>query len=168
MDCGVLALGDLMALENFPLDYKVLLGRLPSPPDGGYSLAELRDAAKDLGFTLEGVKIQTVESAIDRPMLIHLQRGPHGHFVVIRPVGHSGKLVQLIDPFDPPEVVDKVELFQSSTWTGFALIRERSVGAAQITTVVMIAFTLAWILFRGGRVSWQPRHALDSGRAAGS
>ena len=73
---------------------------------------------------MSGVLLKKREDAIDRPMLVFLRRKGHGHYVVVRPVGHTGKLVQVIDNFGPPEVVDKATLLASPVWTGIALLRE--------------------------------------------
>ena len=75
---------------------------------------------------LIGIRLEKSVDAIDRPMLVFLKRGSHGHFVVIRPIGHTGKLVQVIDSARGTEVVDKSDLINSPDWTGLALIPVRT------------------------------------------
>jgi hypothetical protein len=58
--------------------------------------------------------------------LVILQKGERGHFVVIRPVGHSRKLIQVIDAASDPIIMDASDPYSSPEWTGLALIRQRS------------------------------------------
>jgi hypothetical protein len=58
-------------------------------------------------------------------MLTYFQRDNHGHFAVVRPVGHSGNLVQVIDPFEEPRVLDEKTLREADGWTGFVLVPYR-------------------------------------------
>jgi hypothetical protein len=51
---------------------------------------------------------------------------------VIRPVGHSGKLVQVLDPNRDPEVLDADRLERSRSWTGLALVPRRSSRSGQV------------------------------------
>lgn len=85
-------------------------------------MKDLRDAARACGLKLIGVHLEKNSDAIDRSMLVFSRRGTHGHFVVIRPVGHTGKLVQVIDSARGSELVDKADLVTSPDWTGLALI----------------------------------------------
>ena len=121
-DCGLIALYTLMRLENFQIGPADLLRRLPAPPPSGWSLEELRAAASASGFGLRGVLLNRRESAIDRPMLAFIKLGSHGHFLVVRPVGHTGRLAQIIDSQDSSKVVDKSFLIGAEGWTGLALV----------------------------------------------
>lgn len=120
--CGAQSLFLLASLEGVSLDFTKLETCLPEPGPGGYSMLELREAASRLGFRLIGVRIEQIESAIDRPMIAFLNRPPHGHFVVIRPIGHTGRLVQVLDPSAEAYVVDAGRLFRSKDWTGAVLM----------------------------------------------
>lgn len=128
VDCGTISLGVLLSLEGHPIEPDLLLARLRPSSPAGPSLQELRDAAAAHGLALRGVRLNREERAIDRPMIVFLQRDGHGHFQVVRPVGHTGKLAQVIDPNQPPMVVDKAALFAMPDWTGMALIPERRPG----------------------------------------
>lgn len=125
MDCGTMALYALLRLEGHPAEPVALSMRLRPSSDAGPSLKELRGTASAYGMTLRGVLLNKDKRSIDRPMIVFLKRAQHGHFQVLRPVGHTGELVQVIDANTSPFVVDKVALFAAPEWTGIALIPER-------------------------------------------
>jgi hypothetical protein len=122
VDCGTISLGALLILEGHPIEPSILLDELGHSLPDGPSMAALRKAASAGGLTLRGVILNREDRAIDRPMIVFLKRSEHGHFQVIRPVGHTGKLAQVIDANLPPFVIDKRALFESPEWTGIALI----------------------------------------------
>jgi hypothetical protein len=123
-DCGTMALYLLARLERKDLSLKQVESALPPPPREGYSLAALRDAARASGFVLRGVKLAGPAS-LDRPALVFVKAGGVGHYDVIRPIGHTGKLIQLPDSDRPPVVLDAARLHTSPEWAGFALVPER-------------------------------------------
>ncbi len=125
-NCGVIALGTLLHQEGRPVPLDRLAACLPPTPPQGYSLVQLRDAARALGVELAGVELSKDPSRLDRPALVHLRRGEHGHFLVIRPVGHSRHLIQVLDADSPPDVVDAERVYGSSEWTGLALVPTRA------------------------------------------
>ncbi len=124
-DCGTIALHTLLALEGRSIRIETLRTRLPAPGPQGRSMAELRDAARACGLSLMGVKLARTDRAPDRPALVFLNRDEHGHFLVVRPVGHSGKLIQIIDSTGDPMVMDATDLYASPRWTGLALLPVR-------------------------------------------
>ncbi len=124
-ECGVAALFLLLRLEGRPATVDALIARLPKPGPRGYTMADLRDAAGASGLRLDGVRLRTGLKRLDRPALVFLHRGGHGHFAVVRPVGHTGKLVQVLDPGRMPTVVDASELAASHDWTALALAPDR-------------------------------------------
>ncbi|MDE2509310.1 MAG: hypothetical protein KGM43_19080 [Planctomycetota bacterium] len=124
-DCGTIALYNLHHLERGTADLDAIERALPQLRPGGYSMKELRDASRTLGLALTGVLLNKEERALDRPMLVFLKRSKHGHFLVIRPVGHTGKLIQVIDSIQQLDVIDKSTLLASSEWTGLALVPSR-------------------------------------------
>lgn len=140
-DCGSCALYTLLRLEDRPTSLSTIASRLGPPKPGGYSMKELRDAARACGLPLTGVILQKEERAIDRPMIVFLKRGPHGHFLVIRPLGVTGKLVQVIDSVRPPGVEDKADLTASPEWTGIALISEGSNGPKWLVAVCVASLS---------------------------
>ena len=126
IDCGTQALYAIVRMERGGADLDRLRASLPGRPEVGYSMRQLRDAARAEGVRLVGVLLPKVERAPDRPALVFLNVPPHGHYVVIRPVGQSGKLVQVIDSAKAhPEVLDAALLYRSPVWTGLALVPRR-------------------------------------------
>jgi hypothetical protein len=151
IDCGPSALYNLSRLVGQPLGLDEIRSHLPMSRSGNFSMEELSRSALACGLRLRGVLLaKGEERAIDRPMLVFLNRGEHGHFLVVRPVGTSGKLVQVVDSANPPTVMDKSTLLAAKSWTGLALIRDDSrpwVGPARIAGGAILAVGLALILF---------------------
>ncbi len=138
-DCGPLALYALLKLEGRTTDPDQVLSRFPPPRPGGYSMKELRDAARALGLGLDGVFLGKDGAAIDRPVIAFLKVEGRGHFLVVRPVGHSGRLVQVIDSNQPPHVMDRTDLVGSGQWTGLVLAPTRTSPTALIVAGVVVA-----------------------------
>lgn len=124
-DCGTMALYTLLQLEGQSVELHRIETHLPSPTTEGFSMAELRDAARACGLKLAGICMPRRDPAFDRPMLVHLGVGQHGHFVVVRPVGHTSKMVQMLDGTYPPRLLDAADLYASPGWTGLALVPVR-------------------------------------------
>lgn len=127
IDCGPAALLALGAVEGRAIDFDQIAARLPYRREG-HSMRELRDVARSFGLRLEGLYVGKDAKLIDRPMLAFIkdEGAKIEHFLVVRPVGHSGTLVQLIDSNGPPRVIEKVELVSSSQWTGVVLAPTRT------------------------------------------
>lgn len=126
LDCGTQALYAMLRLERGEVDVDAVRASLPARPPSGYTMRHLRDAASARGLTLVGVKLPSGDRAPDRPALAFLKVAPHGHYVVLRPVGQSGRLVQVIDSAKRhPEVLDADLLYRSPSWTGLALVPRR-------------------------------------------
>ena len=120
-DCGTLALYTLLKITRRPVDLNRIVASLPSPTAAGYSLLDLRHASKICGLDLIGVRLPNNGRAPNQPTLVFMNEEPHGHYVVVRPVGHTGKLVQVIDPSEAPVVMDAATLYMSPQWTGIGL-----------------------------------------------
>jgi hypothetical protein len=146
-DCGTLALYSLLQIEGFPASLNVISSQLPPYRPAGYSMNELRIAARSLGLVLDGAFLGRSADPIDRPMLAFLKVDSKGHFLVIRPAGHTGKLVQVIDSNQPPRVMEKVDLVASEQWTGLVLAPRRTswwtVGIASLPPLLMGGFLIA-------------------------
>ncbi len=121
VDCGVSALFLLLRLEGREADLAALVESLPPRPAAGYSLKELRNEARRRGVPLRGVQLKSGERP-EGPSIVFFGDGGHGHYVVARPVGHSGKLVQVLDPNFTPQVLDSEEFEARTLWTGLALV----------------------------------------------
>lgn len=119
-DCGVRALFLLHRLEGQPTRLDDLRQALPNPTPDGLSMLRLKEASYAHGLALDGVRIRRADD-IRGPLLVFLKSGSHGHFVVVRPVGHSGRLIQVIDPSDDVDVFEADKVLRSPAWTGLAL-----------------------------------------------
>ena len=156
VDCGTMALGALLMLEGRPTEPDILLGHLRPSSPAGPSLRELRDAAGACGLALRGVLLSEDRRAIDRPTIVFLKRPGHGHFQLVRPVGHTGELAQVIDPNLPPFVIDTRAMFAASEWTGIALIPDRQPGwPVRIAWVVIGGTALAGLGWISPRLRWR-------------
>lgn len=143
-DCGTLALHILLQLEGRSAELRRIEGVLPACSSDGYSMKELREAAASCGLSLSGIELSGRERLLDRAALAFMNYDTHGHYVVIRPVGHTKQLVQIIDPSGAPEVVDMARLQSSRGWTGLALVPRRQkwnyvVSAAVFGMVLILA-----------------------------
>ncbi len=169
-DCGISALYTLSRLCGRPIEWAAIRSRLPVDRSGNFSMKELSDAASLSGFRLRGVLLdRKVEGAIDRPMLAYLHRGEHGHFLVVRPIGHTGKLVQLIDSVNPPEVMDRSALLAAPSWSGLALMPEESrwgLLALRVATGSTLIAVVAWSIARRHRARKAPRRTPGLDRVA--
>jgi hypothetical protein len=134
-------------------------------------MEKLRDAARACGLSLRGVLLNKDERAIDRPMMVFLKRSQHGHFQVVRPVGNTGKLAQVIDPNSPSGsiIVDKLTMFRSPEWTGIALVPDRRpswpvrIARGLIGGAVLAGLVLAgWRGVRGCGLAMNARTAGDN------
>jgi len=166
-DCGTMALYHLLRLEGRSTDLATIERLLSVSRKGRFSMSDLRNAALAWGIHLEGVHLPKTDKAPSALALVYLDRRPDGHFVLVRPVGFTGKLVQVIDSVHEPFVMDALSLYASPEWTGLALVPIRSnrfVRAGGLATIVVgISLILtgsirAWVnrsRFRSpGRSSW--------------
>jgi hypothetical protein len=143
-DCGAKALYILFRLEGFSRTLDEAGKQIDAAPEG-HSMAELRDIARTHGLYLDGVRIgKTVPR--DRPSLVYIRRGNHGHYLIVRPVGHTGRLVQTIDGADLPEVVEASELCASPGWTGLALVPRRTDWFARALVAVCFGVLVVGLL----------------------
>ncbi len=149
-DCGTVALYLLLHAEGHKCSLRAVQSLVPGSASGGRSMKDLRDGARALGVALQGVVLPKEDRAIDRSMIVFLKRERGGHFVFVRPIGNTGKLVQAIDPPFATAVMDKADLLAMPEWTGLALVPSGDrrfwwagcalFGVAAIATVLRRAF----------------------------
>ena len=162
--CGIEALYVLCRLENFPADLATVQKLFESPHPAGHSIPGIAAAARCLGLNVHGMRLKTGPRKLDRPALVFIERGTHGHFVVVRPVGHTGTLVQVIDAHNSVEVLDYTTLTRQPGWTGYGLVPSRNntfmrltlSGALLIIILVSLFWFLSRILNRSSRKLIQP------------
>ena len=170
-DCGTIALYTFLRLNGMPTKLSTLETRLSSPHPEGYSMLELRNAARSCGLNCDGVRMPKNDRQPASAILAFLRLGGHGHFVVVRPIGHTGKLVQVLNLNRSPEVLDAIDLYSSPEWTGLALIPSRPnwlsrIGWALGAGSLAIGFG-GWLAKHGrrgrGQTLEQPHDALPAG-----
>jgi ABC-type bacteriocin/lantibiotic exporter with double-glycine peptidase domain len=122
LDCGVHALFVLLKLEGSPTSIDRLDAVLPPRRPDGYSMAELASAARALGLRLEGVRFSQKDEPLKQPAIALLEDARGGHFLVLRPVGSTGTMVQVIDPPHAPWIMDYDRLLAGPKWTGRLLV----------------------------------------------
>jgi hypothetical protein len=122
LDCGVHALYLLLRVEGHAVDLRRLESALPPRHPDGYSMAELAAGARSLGVTLEGIRFGKRNAPLSRPAIVFLTGPRGGHFAVLRPVGTTGTMVQVIDPPSAPWIADYDQLLSSKAWTGRILV----------------------------------------------
>jgi len=109
--CGPLALYVLGQFEGRRWSLASLESRLGRDRGSRFSFQDLREAASSRGLRLIGVRFSKEDWPLDRPALIHLETERDGHFMVVRPVGHSGTMVQVFDPVQGLTVYDVDDFF---------------------------------------------------------
>lgn len=152
LDCGVNALFVLLRLEGIPVTIDRLESSLPPRHRDGYSMEELSTAAWSLGLYLEGVRFAAGDKSLSRPAIAFLKDGKGGHFVVLRPVGTTGTIVQIIDPPNAPWLVDYDRVMRAKPWTGRILI-PRAPWLSRIALPILLATAgvIALMLGRFGK-----------------
>ncbi len=129
LDCGANALFVLLRLEGRPVTLERLVEALPARDPKGYSMAELAAAAHTCGLDLDGVRFGKGDKPLTRPAIVFLQDAKAGHFAVLRPVGNTGAMVQVIDPPYAPWIADYDRVIASKPWTGRILTPRDNVRA---------------------------------------
>ncbi len=137
-DCGARALYHLLRLEGRSTELDRLLGILGPSTSPGRSFLSLRHAARECGLNLEAVALPKTPPSLSGPALAFIKGESEGHFLVVRPVGHTGRLVQVLDGDREPVVLDAESLFASPAWTGLALVPRRTNWAVVISVSVFL------------------------------
>jgi Peptidase C39 family len=166
-DCGTTALYHLFHLAGRTTDLDQLRSAIGPVGADGHSFRQLRDAAGRFGLAVDAVALPKRRSAIRGPVLLFAKLGREGHFFVVRPVGHTGRLVQVLDGEHPPAVIDAERLFNSPAWTGLALVPRRSNHLALAAAGLALACTAAFAVRLWTRAHGNPpidaqRRATDS------
>ena len=129
LDRGANALFVLLRLEGRPVTLERLVEALPARDPKGYSMAELAAAAHTCGLDLDGIRFDKSDQPLTRPAIVFLQDAKAGHFAVLRPVGNTGAMVQVIDPPYAPWIADYNRVIAAKPWTGRILTPRNNVRA---------------------------------------
>lgn len=131
------------------------LEQLRAADHGPISMLELITVAGQSGIVLHGVKLSAGDFPLREPHILHFSRGPVGHFMVARPVGQTGRLIQLFDPPSNYLFVYQDDLLNDPTFSGYALRpvtwRRRVVEWSKHIMVFSVGAgaVAAWIILRG-------------------
>lgn len=155
-DCGLNSLFILFQLEGCPVSLGQLDGALPHREPKGYSMAELAQAAASLGLRLEGIDLQGSSRPRDRAVIAHFKHAGEGHFAVLRSVGMTGTMVQVIDPPDHPRIMDFARVTSSPEWTGHVLVPDES-RVNRLAAPALLALGGLVCLIASGRFWWRCR-----------
>ena len=149
-DCGVNALFILLRVEGRAVLLEALISALPPRHPDGYSMAELSAAAKSFGLELEGIRFGPGDKALERSAIAFLKSAKGGHYVVLRPVGSTGTMVQVIDPPNAPWIADYDRIFAVKSWTNRIIYPRRGWlgGEKYVLLVVCLSALLLIIAFR--------------------
>jgi hypothetical protein len=85
---------------------------------------------------------------------VFLKDGKGGHFAVLRPVGTTGTMVQVLDPPNAPWIGDCTQVMSTKAWTGRVLIARdpwpyRHVLAAALASAGLSALALSRVRMPG-------------------
>ena len=132
---------------------------LPLRNDKGYSLAELQTAAGQFGLGLTGIRLDERDLPLSHPAIAFLYTAGEGHFIVLRPVGRTGKVVQVIDPPSAPAILDYQKLLSSSGWTGRMLVRQSAsewfFSRIWLIIPLLMVLALAYLVRRRIKLRWR-------------
>jgi hypothetical protein len=133
--CGAKALALFLEVEHRRVPASFFEQSWASSTSGA-SMYQLQRVAAANGVKLVGVHLAPRGGGIDRTTIVYLRYGPHGHYAVVRPVGQSGKLLQVLDPSGSPRIIDRERLFAAPEWTGLALVLVRPNWPARIAWAI--------------------------------
>jgi ABC-type bacteriocin/lantibiotic exporter with double-glycine peptidase domain len=150
-----MALSLLLKLEGREQSLERLLELLPTRSPAGFSMAELAAASRKLGLALDGVEAPRGRSTLERPAIVLFQGPRGGHYAVVRPVGSTQTMVQVIDPPGHPFITDYNRLTEGKMWTGRALIPSKPywprwavAGCLAVAGTLLIALELSGLTRR--------------------
>ncbi len=92
-DCGRNCLFILLTDLGHATDLDAVIRALPPRPPAGFSMSELQSAASALGLRLQGVRFDRGQLPLRKPAIAYINPSGEGHFILLRPVGSTGKVV---------------------------------------------------------------------------
>lgn len=122
LNCGFLALGELLERRGQASQAATVLG-LPPRRANGQTVADLRETAAKLGYTLVGLRLGVEE--LDRmplPAIVQIQgksQGDQGHYWILK--DKQGDILRLHDPQSGRHFRQNVTEFDYE-WDGVALV----------------------------------------------
>lgn len=145
-DCGVNSLYLLLDLNGKRTSISHIKSLLPPARDNGYSLDDLRRAAKPCGLRLTGKILRLKETPLDRAVLAHLDTGviAGGHYVVLVPAGTTGKVVQLIDYPYAPKMLDYSSIVSDDS--GIPILYQASISELVLAWLWLLPVTVSAVI----------------------
>lgn len=143
--CGSNALYLLLEIVDHPASIDAIEDALPTLPPHGYTMNDIAHASRALGYPLRGLVIRDSNMPLASPAIAFLQQGDEGHFVVLRPCGNTGTMVQVIDPPKVPKLMDYSRLFASKYWTGKVLVRDHSSRTRKWIGIALLLVALIYL-----------------------
>jgi hypothetical protein len=123
--CAVEALYLYLQTVSREVPLRKLASEFSPPNRGGHSMYEIARVARRHGVGLTGIALKGRSRTLREPMIAYLKRSDHSHFVVLRPIGTSGELVQVLDPSGGIRSVDYDAFQKIAGWTGMVLVRTK-------------------------------------------
>ncbi len=150
--CGPQTLYMLLRLQDRAVSmHEVRRALGPGRGAHGHSLGGLAKGSAGFGIPLDAVRLPRNERTITTAAIAFLKRNGVGHYVIVRPAGHSGTLIQVVDPADgQPAVVDYRDLVELPGWTGFALVPKSHDGQAIRVALSILLCVLGITLIASG------------------
>jgi hypothetical protein len=160
IDCGVRALYSLFQLEQHPISLERLLASLPKRDPKGYSISELSKCANSNGMNVKAIQLDKNHSRLNRPIIVLYLIRDQGHYLLINPIGISGKLVQTIEYPYPPKIISYQNLFNNLAFTGRAIVPVYWYETKLFVTLARISsfiFLLSGIYIIFKKLTYDPR-----------
>jgi ABC-type bacteriocin/lantibiotic exporter with double-glycine peptidase domain len=156
-DCGIRALFLMLQTQKLDISIDELRSQLPKPSSQGYSIGEMRKASRQLGLSLIAEQIELPKQKMNQPAIVYLQRPNEGHFIFIRPVGETGRMIQVLEYPFAPKVMDLDYFVTHSGWKGIALFPAPSFSTLNAVVVSVgissVAFLVIYLIRRKVRES---------------
>lgn len=150
-DCGIRALFLLLRAMDIDTSFEDIRTALPPPSFEGYSIAELREASRKLGLSLRVERLDPKSYGIGQPMIAYLEQPSGGHFVFIRPLGKSDRIIQVLEYPFAPKIMDLDYFISHTGWSGIATIPRsgRTMPLLAIIALVLVMGMAVGLLLLG-------------------
>jgi len=146
--CGAMCILVLARLQESTVDLPAIQAELGPPSFAGHSIKQMASALEALGMPCSAVSVLPSDWPIQGMGIFHTQNGERGHYVVVRPVGHSGQLAQVLDPTGSVLVEDYEALAQAPGWTGSCLLIHSPRTKHGLTAVTTVATACGFLAIR--------------------
>ncbi len=122
--CGPVSLYLFLRLNGLKVSYDDVVAGFGSHHKIGATLADMKQAAGNCGLAVECVRVRALPD-VRRSIIAYLNPGDRtnaGHYIVVRPIGETGTMVQVISPPSMPRARDRSDLCADPAWTGIVIV----------------------------------------------